>query len=89
MLRDNPDRVDVENGNALNAAVDDLNNPKIGSAALRAAHLPVAASLIAEIREIPSGHVHPQHVEDFFKSLNLAKKQPGTSAQPPKPGTVQ
>jgi hypothetical protein len=256
MLRDNPGPVDVANGNALNAAVDDLNNPKIGSAAIRAAHLPVSASLIAEmpfvyaserisfmlddlrkavkwpevfedkrfvedektfdalherirteegegavkpktlrdaanflenlrakvqahpladpldqkdalefvascsaligmlqkpdiqpalldlrklkdttignllgfmhaynlrfgaattpkqrqafqrlweildhtrdevlavagIRAIPSGHVDPQHVDDFFQSLNLAKKRPGTSAQPPKPGTVQ
>jgi hypothetical protein len=49
MLRDHPDRVDVENGNALNAAVDDLNNPKIGSAAIRAAKAPVSASLIAEM----------------------------------------
>jgi hypothetical protein len=49
MLRDNPDRVDVENGNALNAAVDDLNNPKIGQSALRAAKIPVSASLVAEV----------------------------------------
>lgn len=49
MLRENPDRVDVENGNALNAAVDDLNNPKIGSSAIRAARTPVPASLIAEM----------------------------------------
>jgi hypothetical protein len=49
MLRDNPDRVDIENGNALNAAVDDLNNPKIGDSALRASRTPVSASLIAEV----------------------------------------
>ncbi len=49
MLRENPDRVDVENGNALNAAVDDLNNPRIGSSAIRAAKTPVPASLIAEM----------------------------------------
>jgi hypothetical protein len=48
-IRENPDRIDIESGNALNAAVDDLNNPKIGSSALRAATTPVPASLVAEM----------------------------------------
>jgi hypothetical protein len=48
-LRENPGRFEIENGDALNAALDDLTNPKLGSAALRAAGAPVPASLIAEV----------------------------------------
>jgi hypothetical protein len=48
-LRENPGRVELENGDALNAALDDLTNPKLGSSALRAATTPVSASLIAEV----------------------------------------
>lgn len=48
-LRENPGKFEVENGDALNAALDDLTNPKLGSAALRAATTPVPASLIAEV----------------------------------------
>jgi hypothetical protein len=48
-LRDNPGRVDVENGNALNVAVEDLSDPRLGRSALRAATIPVPASLIAVV----------------------------------------
>jgi len=48
-LRDNPERHDIDNGDALNAAVADLSDPRIGSSALRAAKAPLPASLIAEI----------------------------------------
>jgi hypothetical protein len=48
-LRDNPGRVDVENGNALNLAVSDLSDPRLGRSALRAATIPVPASLIATV----------------------------------------
>jgi hypothetical protein len=48
-LRENPGRVEIEDGSALNAALDDLTNPKLGSSALRAARTPVAASLIVDI----------------------------------------
>jgi hypothetical protein len=48
-IRENPDRIDIERGDALNAAVDDLNNPKIGPSAVRAAKAPVPASLIAAV----------------------------------------
>jgi hypothetical protein len=48
-LRENPGKVEIENGDALNAALDDLTNPKLGSSALRAARDPVPASLIAEV----------------------------------------
>jgi hypothetical protein len=48
-LRDNPGRVDVENGNALNVAVEDLSDPRLGRSALRAATIHVPASLIASV----------------------------------------
>ena len=48
-LRESPGKVEIENGDALNAAVEDLSNPKLGSSALRAAKAPVSASLIAEV----------------------------------------
>jgi len=48
-IRDNPDRIDIEKGDALNAAVDDLNNPKIGPSSVRAANAPVSASLVATV----------------------------------------
>ncbi len=48
-LRDNPGKVEIEDGSALNVALDDLSNPRLGSSALRAAKAPVSASLIAEV----------------------------------------
>ena len=48
-LRENPGKVEIENGDALNAAVEDLSDPRLGSSALRAAKAPVPASLIAEV----------------------------------------
>jgi hypothetical protein len=48
-LRESPGKFEIENGDALNAALDDLTNPKLGSSALRAARTPVQASLIAEV----------------------------------------
>jgi hypothetical protein len=48
-LRENPSRRDVETGDALNVAVQDLSNPRLGSSAVRAANIPVPASLIATI----------------------------------------
>jgi hypothetical protein len=48
-LRDNPGRHEIENGDALNLAVQDLSDPRLGSSALRAANVPVSASLIAEV----------------------------------------
>jgi hypothetical protein len=48
-LRDNPGRHEIENGDALNLAVQDLSDPRLGSSALRAAKAPVPARLIAEV----------------------------------------
>jgi hypothetical protein len=48
-LRNSPGKVEIEDGSALNVALDDLTNPRLGSSALRAAKAPVPASLIAEV----------------------------------------
>jgi hypothetical protein len=48
-IRNNPDQHDIDNGDALNAAVTDLNNPKIGPSAVRYAGAPISASLIAQV----------------------------------------
>jgi len=48
-LRESPTLRDIETGDALNAAVADLSDPRIGVSALRAASAPVSASLIADV----------------------------------------
>jgi hypothetical protein len=49
MLRDNPGKVYVENGDALNAAVADLSDPRLGSSVRSASNTMVPANLIAEV----------------------------------------
>jgi hypothetical protein len=48
-LRDNPGRREIENGDALNIAVEDLSDPRLGRSALRAAKITIPASLIATV----------------------------------------
>ena len=48
-LRESPTFRDIETGDALNAAVADLSDPRIGVSALRAAKAPIPASLIADV----------------------------------------
>ncbi len=48
-LRDSPTRRDIEMGDALNAAVADLDDPRISRSALLATKAPIPASLIAEV----------------------------------------
>jgi hypothetical protein len=48
-LRENPSRRDIENGNALNVAVQDLNDPRLGPSVLRATRAHVPARLIAAV----------------------------------------
>lgn len=48
-LRDNPTPQQVENGDALNQAVRDLSDPRLGSSALRAATEPIPADVISEV----------------------------------------
>ncbi len=48
-LRENPTRQQVESGDALNAALVDLTDTRLGSAAYRAARAHIPASLIATV----------------------------------------
>jgi len=48
-LRDNPTPQQIENGDALNQAVRDLSDPRLGSSALRAATAQIPADVIAEV----------------------------------------
>jgi hypothetical protein len=48
-LRDNPTPQQIENGDALNQAVRDLSDPRLGSSALRAASAPIPADVVAEV----------------------------------------
>jgi hypothetical protein len=48
-IRDNPTARDIEMGDAINIAVDQLTDPRISSSALRIASAPVEASAIADI----------------------------------------
>ncbi len=48
-LRDNPSPQQIENGDALNQAVSDLSDPRLGSSALRASNVLIEAKMIAEV----------------------------------------
>jgi hypothetical protein len=48
-LQDNPTARDIENGNALNAAITQLTDPKISSSVFRLAKTPLEASVIRDI----------------------------------------
>jgi hypothetical protein len=48
-LRDTPTPQQIANGDALNQAVRDLSDPRLGSSTVRAANAPVEAKLIAEV----------------------------------------
>ena len=48
-LQENPTASDIENGNALNAALTQLSDPKISSSVLKLAKAPLDASVIREI----------------------------------------
>jgi exonuclease VII small subunit len=48
-LRENPGARDVENGDALNAALDQLSDPRISSSSLKIATSPVDAQIIRDI----------------------------------------
>jgi hypothetical protein len=48
-LQDHPTARDVENGEALNAALDQLSDPRISSSSLKIATAPIAANVIKDI----------------------------------------
>ena len=48
-LQDHPTARDVENGDALNAALDQLSDPRISSSSLKIATAPIDAKVIKDI----------------------------------------
>jgi hypothetical protein len=48
-IQERPTPQQIDNGDALNAAVAQLSDPRLGSSSLRAATAPIPASLIAEV----------------------------------------
>jgi len=48
-LRENPSQRDIENGDALNAVLNDITNPRIHSSALRMATDPLSSDVIDDI----------------------------------------
>jgi hypothetical protein len=77
-LRDNPTPQQIENGDALNQAVRDLSDPRIGSSALRAATAPVDARLIAEV----PFEVSTERVTIMLDQLRGAFKWPEVFEEP-------
>jgi hypothetical protein len=72
-LRDNPTQRDVESGDALNAAVADLSDPRLGSSALRAAKVPVPAGLIADVPFINAAERVTLMLTDERSTLNWSE----------------
>ena len=68
----------VENGDALNQAVRDLSDPRIGSSALRAANAPVDAKLIADV----PFEVSTERVTIMLDQLRNAFKWPEVFEEP-------
>ena len=77
-LRDNPTPQQIENGDALNQAVRDLSDPRLGSSALRAANAPVHAKLIAEV----PFEVSTERVTIMLDQLRNAFKWPEVFEEP-------
>ena len=77
-LRDNPTPQQIENGDALNQAVRDLSDPRIGSSALRAANAPVDAKLIADV----PFEVSTERVTIMLDQLRSAFKWPEVFEEP-------
>jgi len=49
-IQENPKPADIENGDALNAALDQLSDPRVHSSTLRMADAPISAQMIRDIR---------------------------------------
>jgi hypothetical protein len=77
-LQDNPTAADIEKGDALNAALDQLSDPRLHSSALRMAGTPVPAKTI---RDIPFRHASAA-VAFSLSQLKAASEWPSALLQP-------
>jgi hypothetical protein len=77
-MQDNPNSTDVENGDALNAALDQLSDPRLHSSALRMAETPISAKMI---REIPFRNA-AEAVAFSLRQLKTASEWPAVLLEP-------
>ncbi len=68
-LREDPGQHAIENGDALNLAVSDLSDPRLGSAAMCAETATVPASLIAEVPFLVAADRVSFMLDDLRKSV--------------------
>ena len=71
-LQDHPTARDVENGDALNAALDQLSDPRISSSSLKIATAPIDAKVI---KDIPF-HNASEAVTIVLSQIKAASKWP-------------
>jgi hypothetical protein len=77
-LRDNPDQRDVERGDALNMAMDEINNPAVYKKALTSANVPVGGELI---RNIPFQYASAAITTSFHQLASSPPPAPLTTPQ--------
>src|SRR5271166_771695 len=77
-IQENPSAHDIENGDALNAALDQLSDPRIHSSALRMADTPISSRTI---REIPFRH-SPEAITFSLAQLKAASHWPAVLLEP-------
>jgi hypothetical protein len=77
-MQDNPTAADVESGDALNAALDQLSDPRVHSSALRMADAPVSAKTI---RDIPFRNA-AEAVTFSLSQLKVSSQWPAVLLEP-------
>ena len=77
-IQDDPTAHEIENGDALNAALDQLSDPRIHSSALRMADTPISSRTI---REIPFRH-SPEAITFSLAQLKAASHWPAVLLEP-------
>src|SRR5271157_445261 len=77
-MQENPTARDIENGDALNAALDQLSDPRIHTSALRAADAPISAK---SIREIPFTNAS-EAVSFSLSQLKASSQWPAVLLEP-------
>ena len=77
-IQDDPTAHEIENGDALNAALDQLSDPRIHSSALRMADTPISSRTICEI---PFRH-SPEAITFSLAQLKAASHWPAVLLEP-------
>jgi hypothetical protein len=77
-IQNDPTAHEIENGDALNAALDQLSDPRIHSSALRMADTPISSRTI---REIPFRH-SPEAITFSLAQLKASSQWPAVLLEP-------